>query len=76
MQPKSSWLLDLGIWWMQRDRERAMWWYNRVFMPLGLRFQKRLNFSPGLIDTLGSMRFCWCAGKRAERRGWDACAAG
>jgi SAM-dependent methyltransferase len=53
MQPKSSQLLDLGIWWMQRDRERAMWWYNKVFMPLGMRFQKRLQLSPGMIDTQG-----------------------
>ena len=28
-----------------------MWWYNRVFMPLGLRFQKPLKFVPGLIDS-------------------------
>jgi hypothetical protein len=28
-----------------------MWWYNRVFMPLGLRFQKSLSFAAGLIDT-------------------------
>ena len=51
MQPKSSQLLDLGMWWMQRDRERAMWWYNKVFMPLGMRFQKRLQLQPGMIDT-------------------------
>jgi len=53
MQPKSSQLLDLGMWWMQRDRERAMWWYNKVFMPLGMRFQKRLQLLPGMIDTHG-----------------------
>ena len=28
-----------------------MWWYNRVFMPLGLRLQKNLSFAAGLIDT-------------------------
>ena len=28
-----------------------MWWYNRVFMPLGVRFQKKLVLAPGLIDT-------------------------
>jgi SAM-dependent methyltransferase len=53
MQPKSSQLLDLGMWWMQRDRERAMWWYNKVFMPLGMRFQKRLQLQPGMIATQG-----------------------
>jgi len=28
-----------------------MWWYNRVIMPLGLRFQKGLVFRDGLIET-------------------------
>ncbi len=50
MQPKSSRLLDLGMWYLTHQRERAMWWYNRVFMPLGLRLQKPLHFTPGLID--------------------------
>jgi SAM-dependent methyltransferase len=53
MQPRSSKLLDLGMWWLTHRRERALWWYNRVFMPLGLRFQKTLNFGAGLIDTGG-----------------------
>jgi SAM-dependent methyltransferase len=53
MQPKSSRLLDLGMWWLTHHRERALWWYNRVFMPLGLRFQKPLSFGSGLIDTTG-----------------------
>jgi hypothetical protein len=30
-----------------------MWWYNRVFMQLGLRFQKKLAFAPGMIATEG-----------------------
>jgi SAM-dependent methyltransferase len=51
MQPKSSRLLDLGMWWLTHQRERALWWYNRVIMPLGLRFQKSLIFGAGLIDT-------------------------
>jgi len=51
MQPRSSRLLDWGMWWMTHQRERAMWWYNRAFMPLGLRFQKPLELSPGLIPT-------------------------
>ncbi|MGQ0700020.1 MAG: class I SAM-dependent methyltransferase [Panacagrimonas sp.] len=48
MQPKSSRLLDLGMWALVHRRERAMWWYNRVFMPLGLRFQKKLSLVAGL----------------------------
>lgn len=50
MQPKSSRLLDLGMWFLDHHRERAMWWYNRIFMPLGLRMQKPLVFADGLID--------------------------
>lgn len=51
MQPRSSRLLDLGMWYLTHQRERALWWYNRVFMPLGLKFQKKLEFGAGLIDT-------------------------
>lgn len=50
MQPKSSRLVDLGMGYLERHRERAMWWYNHVFMPLGVRFQKKLALVPGLID--------------------------
>jgi SAM-dependent methyltransferase len=53
MQPKSSRLLNLGMWWLTEHRERAMWWYNHVFMPIGVFFQKRLQFAPGMIDTTG-----------------------
>jgi SAM-dependent methyltransferase len=51
MQPKSSRLLDLGMWFLEHRRSRAMWWYNNVFMPLEVRFQKPLVFGAGLIDT-------------------------
>ena len=51
MQPKSSRLLDLGLWWLTHHRERAMWWYNRVMMPLGMRFQKKLDLQPGMLDA-------------------------
>jgi SAM-dependent methyltransferase len=51
MQPRSSWLLDLGIWWLTHRRERALSWYNRIFMPLGLRFQKKLDIRAGIIAT-------------------------
>ena len=50
MQPKSSRLVDLGMWFLIHRRERAMWWYNHVFMPLGVRFQKKLALVPGIID--------------------------
>jgi SAM-dependent methyltransferase len=51
MQPRSSFLLDIGMWWMTHDRERAMWWYNRAFMPIGLHFQKPLELTQGMIPT-------------------------
>ncbi len=53
MRPKSSRLVDLGMWFLIHRRERAMWWYNRVMMPLGVRFQKSLALAEGLIDTAG-----------------------
>jgi SAM-dependent methyltransferase len=51
MQPRSSRLLDFGMWWLTHHRERAMWWYNRALMPLGVRFQKKLALAPGMIDA-------------------------
>ena len=51
MQPRSSRLLDFGMWWLTHHRERAMWWYNRALMPLGVRFQKKLSLAPGMIDA-------------------------
>lgn len=51
MQPKSSRLLDLGMWYLTHQRERAMWWYNNLIMPLGVHFQRPLAFAPGMIQT-------------------------
>ncbi|MBI5099440.1 MAG: class I SAM-dependent methyltransferase [Nitrospirae bacterium] len=51
MKPKSSRLLDLGMWFLTHRRKKAMWWYSYVFMPLGLRFQKKLALFPHMIDT-------------------------
>jgi SAM-dependent methyltransferase len=53
MQPRSSRLVDAGMWFLTHRRERAMWWYNHVFMPLSLRFEKPLALVPGMIDTRG-----------------------
>jgi SAM-dependent methyltransferase len=52
MQPKSSRLLDWGMWWLNNHREHAMQIYNRTLMPLGLRFQKPLQMVPGVIAGL------------------------
>jgi SAM-dependent methyltransferase len=51
MRPRSSRLVDVGMWFLTHQRERAMWWYNRVFMPLSVRFQHKLAVTDGLIDT-------------------------
>jgi len=53
MAPRSSRLVDLGMWWLLNDRERALWWYNKAFMPLGLRFQKELALVAGMVETEG-----------------------
>jgi SAM-dependent methyltransferase len=53
MQPKSSALLDLGMWFLRRHPRTAMRWYNGVFMPLGLRMQKPLRWTNGMTDAPG-----------------------
>ena len=53
MAPRSSRLLDLGMWWLVHHPARAMWWYNHAFMPLRVRFQKALQLCPGMIGTEG-----------------------
>src|SRR5271168_2729657 len=53
MQPRSARLVDFGMWWLLHYREIAMWWYNRAFTRLGLRFQKELRFAPGMTATDG-----------------------
>ncbi|MBC8041505.1 MAG: class I SAM-dependent methyltransferase [Opitutaceae bacterium] len=51
MQSNSPRLLDYGVRMLTQHRRRAMNWYNRVFMPLGMWFQKKLKFTPGLMNT-------------------------
>jgi SAM-dependent methyltransferase len=51
MQPRGTFLLGLGTWFLTHRRERAMWYYNRLFMPLGARFQKKLDVVSGMVDT-------------------------
>ncbi|HET9481877.1 MAG TPA: methyltransferase domain-containing protein [Candidatus Polarisedimenticolia bacterium] len=51
MQPRSRTLSRMGAWWLTQRREEAMRWYNRVFMPIRLFFEKRLRLRPGMIDA-------------------------
>ena len=51
MRPGSPRLANFGLWFLVHRREQAMWWYNRVFMPLGVYLQKKLALAPGLLDT-------------------------
>jgi SAM-dependent methyltransferase len=53
MQPRSSLLVNLGMWWLLHDRERAMWWYNWAIMRFGLLLQKTLRVQSGMITTDG-----------------------
>jgi len=53
MQPANHRLLDFGLWFLKHHRREAMWCYNKVLMPLGMFFQKRLKFVDGLIDETG-----------------------
>jgi SAM-dependent methyltransferase len=53
MQPRSSRLLDLGMWCLKHRRDQALWWYNRVLMPCGARFQRKLSLVSGMVDTEG-----------------------
>ncbi|HUN25725.1 MAG TPA: class I SAM-dependent methyltransferase [Steroidobacteraceae bacterium] len=53
MQPRSSRLTDCGMWCLARHPRIAMWWYNRIFMPLGVYFQPPLALGAGMIDTRG-----------------------
>jgi SAM-dependent methyltransferase len=50
MQPKSSRLVDCGMWFLIHKRGRAIWWYNHVFMPLAVRFERKLALTEGLVD--------------------------
>lgn len=53
MQPKSSRLKDFGIRCLVRRPERAVWYWSKIFMPLGICFQSRLHVQSGLIDLRG-----------------------
>jgi hypothetical protein len=49
MQPRSMLLLKFGMWSLEHHYTHAMQIYNRIVMPLALRWQRSLRFVPGLI---------------------------
>ena len=53
MLPRSNRLQRAGMWFLKHERERAMWWYNHVFMPLGLSRAPPLVLTAGMIDAAG-----------------------
>jgi SAM-dependent methyltransferase len=53
MQPSNPALLERGMWWLEHHRSWAMFWYNRVGLPLAMFFQKPLDLVAGLVDTTG-----------------------
>jgi SAM-dependent methyltransferase len=50
MKPRSSLLLDFGMWFLKHRRKRAIKWYNRV-TPYTIHLQKPLQLHEGLINT-------------------------
>lgn len=52
MKPGAPWLVDWGMRQLAQHPKQAMWFYNRLFMPIGLRRQKPIVLEHGLIDTL------------------------
>lgn len=51
MEPRNRWMLDFSVWALTRRRVKAMRWYNKFFLPLGLLLQPRLELAAGLIDV-------------------------
>ncbi len=49
MQPRSTLLLRIGMWWLEHYYTHAMRIYNRIIMPLALNAQRPLEFVPGLL---------------------------
>jgi len=50
MQPNNPRMLKYAVKVMTEHRTAATRWYNWLFLPLGMLFQKRLKFTDGLMD--------------------------
>lgn len=54
MQPSNPGMLKTGMWFLNHFRREAMFFYNWVFMPLGMYFQKSLHIVNGFLETAGA----------------------
>lgn len=50
MQPKSRFLLKMGIWWLRHRTRAAVFFYDRIILPIACRLQRPLRLHPGMID--------------------------
>lgn len=66
MEPRNRWMLDFSVWALTRRRVKAMRWYNKFFLPLGLFLQPRLALQRGLIDVTGVDELLLVCRYRAE----------
>ncbi|CAN5597359.1 hypothetical protein BH09VER1_BH09VER1_20110 [soil metagenome] len=48
MQPDHPRLVEFGMKLLKTHQKEAMWWYNKVFMRLGLKFQSKLETREGV----------------------------
>jgi SAM-dependent methyltransferase len=74
MELRNRWILDFTVWALTRRRVKAMRWYNRVFLPLGLLLQPRLALVPGWIDVERVdelLLVCRCRSTASSRRSDD-----
>lgn len=53
MQPRWPGLAELGLWFLEHRRRRALWCYVKLIMPVALRLQKRLALVDGLCAPQG-----------------------
>jgi len=54
MQPKSNRIVDWAMNYIEKNPNRAFWYYNKIFMPIGLKLQKPLQFESGLCNLEGA----------------------
>lgn len=60
MQPKSNRVVTWAMNYLEQNPERALWYYNHLFMPIGLRLQKPLKMESGLcnLDAADEIFMC------------------